>query len=181
MAIINASVMEVLKRRFQHEEWEEPDLLVIDGGKGQLNAAVKVLQELGKTYVPVVGLAKERTKSNFQGEIVDKTFERFYLRGRQNPVTFAEASEAYKILIGLRDEAHRFAISFHRKLREDQTLKSQLDSIKGLGPKLKKRLLESYESVEAIRQTSVSELSSVEGISKKLAETILQSLAPEKE
>ena len=129
--------------------------------------------------MPVVGLAKERTKSNFQGEIVEKTFERFYLPGRQNPVTFAEASEAYKILIGLRDEAHRFAITFPRKLRAHHTLKSLLESSKGLGPKLKKRLLESYESVEAISQTSVSELSSVEGISKKLAETILKSLTAE--
>ena len=174
-----AALMEVLERRLNHEEWEEPDLLVIDGGKGQLSAAVSVLQEMGKMHIPVVGLAKERTKRNFQGEQVEKTMERFYLPGRQNPVTFAEASEAFKILVGLRDEAHRFAITLHRKLRVGQTLKSQLDDIKGLGPVLRKRLLKNFESVEAISQASVAELVEVEGVSQKLADTILETLNQE--
>ncbi len=171
-----ASLMEVLGRRLDHEEWEEPDLIIIDGGKGQLNAAVKVLKEKGKSYIPIAGLAKERTKQNFKGEQVERTKERFYLPGRQNPVTFAEGSEAYKILIGLRDEAHRFAISFHRKLRDDKSFSSQLDKIKGLGPTITKRLLTHFESVNEIRDASVAELCEVQGITESLAQSILDKL-----
>jgi excinuclease ABC subunit C len=171
-----ASLMEVLGRRLDHEEWDEPDLIVIDGGKGQLNAAVKTLKEKGKSYIPICGLAKERTKRNFKGEQVERTAERFYLPGRQNPVTFAEGSEAFKILIGLRDEAHRFAISFHRKLRDDKSFSSQLDSIKGLGPTLIKRLLTHFDSVKKIRESSVGELCEVQGITEKIAHKILDSL-----
>lgn len=173
-----ASLMEVLGRRLQHEEWDEPDLIIIDGGKGQLNAACKVLEEKGKSYLPIVGLAKERTKRNFQGEQIEKSTERFYLPGRQNPVTFAEGSEAFKILIGLRDEAHRFAISFHRKLRDDKSFSSELDKIKGLGPTITKRLLTNFESVKDIKQASVAELCEVQGITETLARKILDQLNP---
>lgn len=171
-----AALAEVLGRRFKHEEWEEPDLLVIDGGKGQLSAAVKVLEDLGKSYIPVVGLAKERTQRNFQGEHIEKTAERFYLPGRQNAVTFVEASDAYKILVGLRDEAHRFAISFHRKLRDEKSLASQLESIKGLGPSLIKRLLTHFESFDDIKNAKVEELCKVNGIYEKLATEINRAL-----
>lgn len=171
-----AALMEVVTRRLGHEEWEEPDLMVIDGGKGQLNAVVKVLKDLGKSYIPVVGLAKERTKRNFQGEQVEKSAERFYLPGRQNPVTFAEGSEAFKILVGLRDEAHRFAISFHRKLRDDKSFSSQLDQIKGLGPTLVKRLLTNFDSVSKMKEASVAELCEVQGVTEKLANTIIDAL-----
>lgn len=171
-----AALMEVLGRRLEHEEWEEPDLIVIDGGKGQLNAAVKVLEEKGKSYLPVVGLAKERTKRNFQGEQVERSAERFYLPGRQNPVTFAEGSDAFKILVGLRDEAHRFAIRFHRKRRELKTFASQLDDVKGLGPTLIKRLLTQFGSVEEIRNANLSELLEVPGLTEKVATELLTTL-----
>ncbi len=171
-----ASLQEVLSRRLAHEEWQEPDLIIIDGGKGQLNAAVKTLKDHGKSYIPVCGLAKERTKRNFKGEQVERTAERFYLPGRQNPVTFAEGSEAFKILVGLRDEAHRFAISFHRKLRDDKSFGSQLDRIKGLGPTIIKRLLTHFESVSEIKEASVAELCEVQGITEKLANIILDQL-----
>ncbi len=171
-----AALMEVLERRLAHEEWEEPDLLIIDGGKGQLNAAVKILKECGKSYIPVVGLAKERTKRNFQGEQVEKSAERFYLPGRQNPVTFAEGSEAFKILVGLRDEAHRFAITYHRKLRDNQSFGSELDDIKGLGPTLIKKLLIQFGSVSEIRSKSVEELRQVPGLTTKVAEEIIKHL-----
>ena len=173
-----AALMEVLKRRLAHEEWEEPDLMIIDGGKGQLNAAVKVLKELEKTYIPVVGLAKERTKRNFQGEQVERSAERFYLPGRQNPVTFAEGSEPFKILVGLRDEAHRFAISYHRKLRDNHSFGSELDEIKGLGPTLIKRLLNKYGSVSEIKTKTIEELKLVPGLTSKTAENILKKLNP---
>ena len=126
--------------------------------------------------MPVVGLAKERTKRNFKGEQVERSSERFYLPGRQNPVTFAEGSEAFKILVGLRDEAHRFAIQFHRKLRDDKSFASELESIKGLGPTLIKRLLTHFDSVKDIGASSVGELCEVQGVSEKLAQDILAQL-----
>ncbi len=174
-----AAMAEVLGRRLDHEEWDEPDLIIIDGGKGQLNVAVQVLKDKGKSYIPVAGLAKERTKRNFKGEQVEKSMERFYLPGRQNPVTFAEGSEAFKLLVGLRDEAHRFAISFHRKLRDDKSFSSQLDKIKGLGPTITKRLLTTFDSVKSIKQASVGELCEVQGVTESLAQTILDKLNAE--
>jgi excinuclease ABC subunit C len=112
------AMKEVLSRRLKHDEWEEPHLIVVDGGKGQLKFAMAALSELGKTHIPIVGLAKERTKGKFEDEGIEKTQERFYLPNRANPVVFAANTEAFRILVSLRDEAHRFAISFHRELRE---------------------------------------------------------------
>ncbi len=178
-----AALSEVLGRRLSHDEWEAPDLIVIDGGKGQLNAAHKVLKDLGRDSIPIVGLAKERTKRNFQGEQVEKTAERFYLPNRANPVTFAEGSEAFKILVSLRDEAHRFAISFHRKLRDEKSFSSQLNNVKGLGPTLVKRLLTHFDSLESMKEASVEELCEVNGMNKALANVLLTALSqpPESE
>lgn len=114
------SMKEVLMRRLQHDEWDEPDLIVVDGGRGQLRFAQKALEALGKQHIPIVGLAKERTKSSFQNEEIEKSVERFYLPGRTNPVTFSPSSEAFRILVSLRDEAHRFAITYHRLLRDKE-------------------------------------------------------------
>ncbi len=114
------SLKEVLMRRLEHSEWDEPDLIVVDGGRGQLKFAMKALEALGKEHIPIVGLAKERTRSNFKDEIVEKSVERFYLPNRANPVTFSSSTEAFRILISLRDEAHRFAISYHRLLRDKE-------------------------------------------------------------
>lgn len=112
------SLKEVLMRRLEHAEWDEPDLIVVDGGRGQLKFALKALEALGKQHIPVVGLAKERTRSSFKDEEVQKSVERFYLPNRANPVTFPSSTEAFRILVSLRDEAHRFAISYHRLLRD---------------------------------------------------------------
>ncbi len=112
------AMKEVLSRRLKHTEWEEPQLIVVDGGKGQLRFAMQALKDLDKEHIPIVGLAKERTKGRFDEGEVEKTMERFYLPNRQNPVVFSPSSEAFRILVSLRDEAHRFAISFHRELRE---------------------------------------------------------------
>lgn len=116
------AMKEVLSRRLKHDEWEEPHLIVVDGGKGQLKFAMAALKELNKEHIPIVGLAKERTKGKFEDEGIEKTQERFYLPNRQNPVVFATNTEAFRILVSLRDEAHRFAISFHRELREKSFL-----------------------------------------------------------
>ncbi len=167
------SMYEVLSRRFKHTEYDEPDLIVVDGGKGQLTQAIKILQEIGKTNIPVVGLAKARTQADFQAESVTTTEERFYLPGRSNPVTFKTNSEALHILTGLRDEAHRFAITFHRKRREERSLASELDEISGLGEKRKLALLKKFQTIEAIRESDIEDIATLKTFNRVLAERIL--------
>lgn len=167
------SMYEVLSRRFKHTEYDDPDLLVVDGGKGQLSQAVRILQEIGKTHIPVVGIAKARTLADFKATDVESTEERFFLPGRSNPVTFKSNSEALHILTGLRDEAHRFAITFHRARREERSLSSELDAISGLGEKRKIILLKKFESVEAIREAEVEEIAGLKTFNRVLAERIL--------
>ncbi len=168
-----AAMKEVLSRRFAHTEWEEPDLVVVDGGKGQLNMAVEVLKEIGRTDIPVVGMAKARTQGEFHDQEVVASQERFFLPGRQNPVTFPTHAEAYHILVGIRDEAHRFAITYHRKLRENRTLTSVLDEITGLGEKRKKALLKRFGTIDDIKKAAVEELTDVSGMNRVIAERVL--------
>lgn len=171
-----ASMYEVLSRRFKHTEYDDPDLLVIDGGKGQLSQAMKILEEIGRKDIPVVGLAKARTESNFQAAEVSASEERFFLPGRQNPVVFRSNSEALHILVGIRDEAHRFAITYHRKLRENTSLESELDMVVGLGEKRKRMLLGKFDSVEAIKGADAEEIAALKGFNRVLAERILLQL-----
>lgn len=171
-----ASMYEVLSRRFKHTEYEDPQLLVVDGGKGQLSQAVKILQEMGRQDIPVVGLAKARTESEFQKQEVESTEERIFIPGRANPVTFKANSEALHILTGIRDEAHRFAITYHRKLRESTSLESELDYVVGLGEKRKKLLLTHFNSIDEIRNASPEELTNLKGFNRVLAERILLQL-----
>lgn len=173
------SMREVLSRRFAHEEMETPDLVVIDGGKGQLGIAMEVLKELNRADIPVVGLAKARTDSDFKSSEVRATEERFFLPGRQNPVLFKPGSEAFRILVGIRDEAHRFAITYHRKLRESTSLESELDQVPGLGPVKKKALLAKFASVDAIRNADIDEIAKVKGFTRVSAEALLQELTKE--
>ncbi len=119
-----ASMKEVLGRRFSNEEEELPDLVVVDGGKGQLAQAVAILDELGMGWVPVVGLAKARTERDFQATEVKSSNERIFIPNRKNPVPLLPHMGAYKLLTHIRDEAHRFAISYHRLLRGKRSLKS---------------------------------------------------------
>ncbi|MBX2994823.1 MAG: excinuclease ABC subunit UvrC [Bdellovibrionaceae bacterium] len=171
-----ASMKEVLSRRFAHDEYDDPDLIVIDGGKGQLGVAMKVLEELGRTEIPVVGLAKSRVERDFESQEVAASEERFFLPGRANPVLFKPNTEAFHILVGIRDEAHRFAITYHRKLREATSLESELDLVVGLGEKRKKDLLRKFPSVEAIRSASADEIAEIKGFNRVLAERILLQL-----
>lgn len=171
-----ASMYEVLSRRFKHDEYDDPDLIVIDGGKGQLSQAIKILEELNKSHLPVVGLAKARTERDFQAEEVKATEERFYLPGRQNPVTFRSNSEAFYILVGIRDEAHRFAITYHRKLRENTSLESELDLVTGLGEKRKRILLEHFASVEVLKNADPEEIAKLKTFNRVLAERVLLQL-----
>ena len=170
------SMREVLTRRFKHTEYDDPNLIVIDGGKGQLGIAMEVLREIGRKDLPVVGLAKARTKGSFEDREIAATEERFYLPGRQNPVVFKPGSEAFQILVGIRDEAHRFAITYHRKLREATSLESELDFVVGLGEKRKRLLLTKFPSLEAIKAATVEELSELTGFNRVLAERVLLQL-----
>ena len=171
-----AAMKEVLTRRFKHTEYDDPDLVVVDGGKGQLNMAVAALKEIGRPEVPLVGMAKARTQGEFHDQEVVATQERFFLPGRQNPLTFLGNSEALQILVGIRDEAHRFAITFHRKLRGDRTLSSVLDAITGLGEKRKKALLKHFGSIEAIKAASVEQLTALPQMNRVVSERVLVQL-----
>ncbi len=173
------SMYEVLQRRFQHSEYTEPDLIVVDGGKGQLSQAVKILQEIGKTHIPVVGLAKARVEQNFQKSELKETEERFYLPGRANPVIFKKNTEAFQILVGLRDEAHRFAITFHRKRREEASLSSVLDEISGLGENRKVALLKKFETIDNIKSAELKEILEIKGFTRIIAERVLLHLNEE--
>ncbi len=169
------SMREVLSRRLEHHEWDEPDLIVVDGGKGQLGIAVEVLAQM-KRNIPVVGLAKARTQGEFSDSEVGATEERFYLPGRANPVLFRPASDAFQVLVGIRDEAHRFAITYHRKLRDATSLESELDFVVGLGEKRKKELLKRFNSIDDIKGATIEQIASLHGFNQILAERILLQL-----
>jgi excinuclease ABC subunit C len=117
-----AMMREVLGRRFSNSDEELPDLVVVDGGKGQLSQAVQILRELDLEHVPVVGLAKARTESDFQATEVESSLERIFIPGRKNPVPLQPHMKAYKLLTHIRDEAHRFAITYHRNVRDKRSL-----------------------------------------------------------
>lgn len=173
------SMREVLTRRLRHGELEDPQLIVIDGGKGQLGIALEVLKEIGRMDIPVVGLAKARAQGSFSDTEIAASEERFFLPGRQNPVTFRPGSEAFQILVGIRDEAHRFAITYHRKLREATSLESELDFIVGLGEKRKRALLTRFANLDEIRAAGVEDLLKVPGFNRVLAERVLLQLNEE--
>jgi excinuclease ABC subunit C len=118
-----AMMKEVLNRRFLNTEEELPDLVVVDGGKGQLAQAVAIFEELAVQGVGVVGLAKARVERDFQAKEVKSSFERIFIPNRKNPVPLLPHTGAYKLLTHIRDEAHRFAISYHRLLRSKRTFK----------------------------------------------------------
>ncbi len=165
---------QVLRRRFIHgrkdmdadkknEEIDQsfatfPNLILIDGGKGQLNSAVEVLGKLNMDNIPAISLAKE----------YEQVFEPY----RGAPVGFDRGSDGLKLLQRVRDEAHRFALDYHRRLRQKRTVRSSLDSIKGVGPKRKAQLLNTFNSVEGIRKASLEELKSLPRIPEKVAKRI---------
>ncbi len=168
-----ASMKEVLTRRFKHDEYDDPDLIVVDGGKGQLNMAVAALKEIGRSDLAIVGMAKARTTGDFTDAEISSTQERFFLPGRQNPVIFQQNSEALHILVGIRDVAHRFAITYHRKLREESSISSVLDTVVGLGDKRKTALLKAFTSIDALKASSVEILVQIPGMNHVVAERVL--------
>jgi excinuclease ABC subunit C len=169
-----AMMYEVLTRRYTRalEEHDLPDLLMVDGGKGQLGVAVAVFQELGITEVDVIGLAKMRTERDPFAEEVAHSAERVFLPGRKNPVVLLPNSTALFLLQRLRDEAHRFAITYHRQLRAKERLSSPLDTISGVGPSRRKALLRHFGSLKRVRAATLEELRQVSGITQTTAEAI---------
>jgi excinuclease ABC subunit C len=170
---------EVLHRRFARAKQEEryPDLLVVDGGKGQLNVALQVLRDLEINEVDTVGLAKMHVDRDPQSPEIRHSEERVFLPGRKNPVILKRNSTALFLLQRVRDEAHRFAITYHRHLRTKERLRSVLDSIPGIGSTRRKRLLRHFGSVQRIREASIDDLTRVRGISAALAAQVKDSLA----
>ena len=165
---------EVLKRRYAGKE-ALPDLLMVDGGKGQLGIAMTVLKELGIADLDVIGIAKEDRETTpmpkRKGRL-QKGEDRVYLPGRKDPVYLSRHPRELFLLQRVRDEAHRFAVTYHRKLKEKNDFRSVLDEIPGVGPAKKKALLARFKDIDAIRRASVEELQQAEGIGPELAQVI---------
>jgi len=168
-----ASHQEVLRRRFsraksgeegieEERRWSMPDLVIIDGGKGQVAAAKEVLDELGLHDLPVVGLAKEREELFFPGDPV--------------PVILPSTSQALFLVQRLRDEAHRFAITYHRDLRRKASVRSKFDDMPGIGPRRRGALLRVFGSVKRVREAPIEQIAAVPGIGMGLATKIKAAL-----
>lgn len=151
-----ASMAEIMERRYGNEkDWPMPDLIIIDGGKGQLNAALPVIRAMGVTDVPVISLAKR--------------IEEVFVEGESESIILEHHTPELQLLQQIRDEAHRFAITYHRRLRGKRNLESVLDYIEGIGPKRRKALYKHFGNLDAMRVAELEELESVEGMNKKAA------------
>jgi len=176
-----AMLQEVFSRRFSPqriEQWGLPDLVVVDGGIGQLNSTLAIVDELGlRDQLQVVSLAKSRIKGDGKDVTVERSEERVFLPGRRNPVKLRQDGTPLRLLAAIRDEAHRFAIEYHRSLREHETLHSCLRDIPGVGPRRERQLLNRFGSLEGIRQGSLEELAALPGIGLQLAQEIKATLS----
>ncbi|HUU64920.1 MAG TPA: excinuclease ABC subunit UvrC [Dehalococcoidales bacterium] len=166
-----AMLNEVLKRRFKHlgqetstpDTWAMiPDLVLIDGGRGQLNAALSAMGEVGVTSVPVASLAKEN--------------EEIFIPKKAKPIVLPRRSPGLQLLQRLRDEAHRFALGYYQKVRRRETFTSVFDGMTGIGPKRKRALLKQFGSVQAIREASVEEIAATRGMTESLARKVKELL-----
>ena len=168
-----ACMREVLERRFKknNKNKDFPDVLMVDGGKGQLNIALSVLENLGlKNTFDVIGIAKKDVARN-------ETQDKVYMPGRSNPINFGKEIETLFFLQRIRDEAHRYAIAFHRRKRSKIALHSILDEIPGIGKKRKAALLKQFKSFKKIRDASLDELTGVSGINRKVAKAVKTALS----
>lgn len=158
-------IAEVVGRRFQRllgEQRELPDLVVVDGGKGQLSAARRAIADLGVKEQPMVGLAKR----------LDEVF----LPDRYEAMMIPKSSPALKLLQRIRDEAHRFAVQYHRQLRGRRVRGSQLEAIPGIGPERVRRLLKHFGSLRRLADSSLEDLREVPGLGRQLAGRIYEHL-----
>jgi excinuclease ABC subunit C len=170
------AMREVLRRRLTRIEAEPaPDLLLLDGGKGQLNTVLAVLEDLGLSEIPVASLAKERDEEGGGQRVLrhgGSKRERVFLPNVKDPLLLAPSEPALLLLQRVRDESHRFAIAYHRELRRKTQLRSVLDELPGIGPVKRKSLLRHLGSLERIRKATLEELSAVPKVSAADAEMI---------
>jgi excinuclease ABC subunit C len=173
-----ASMYEVLKRRYTRAIAENglPDLMVIDGGKGQLGVASAVLAELAIAEVDLVSLAKDRVAADPRSPEIRHSEERVFLPNRKNPIVLPRNSTALFLLQRVRDEAHRFAIAFHRELRARERLRSVLDDLPGVGRKRRRLLLKHFGSLRRVMSASVEEIAALPGFGPDLARKIFEGL-----
>ena len=139
-----------------------PDLVIVDGGKGQLSAALDVMRNLGLQSVPLAGLAKQN--------------EELFVQDLSDPIVLPRTSQALYLVQRIRDEAHRFAITFHRQVRAKNAIQSALDTVPGIGPKRKRALLRKFGSVKGIREASVEEIAATVGFTQTLATKVKEYL-----
>jgi excinuclease ABC subunit C len=166
-----AMMQEMLRRRFKRHETDSedesfgslPDLIIIDGGKGQLHAAQEALTEVGRGDLTVVSLAKR--------------LEEIFVPGRKESILLPRASQALYLVQRIRDEAHRFAVTYHRNVRQRSSVQSQIDQVPGIGASRRKALIKTFGSVHGIRAASAEEIAAVPGMNRKLAETVKEHLA----
>jgi excinuclease ABC subunit C len=158
------------------QEWDLPDLFVVDGGRGQLNVALQAAHDLGLHDLPIVGLAKER--ETVSGE---KMVDRVYLPGQKNGIPLRSTSTALFFLSRARDEAHRFANHMRKKLGKARRLRSDIDDVPGIGAPVKKALLRELGSMLAIREATDEKILAVTGVTKRHLTALRKTIpAPEK-
>ena len=151
------SMAEIMGRRYGERDWPAPDLIVIDGGKGQLHAALPIIREVG-CEAPVISLAKR--------------IEEVFVEGRSDSIILSHHTPELQLLQAIRDEAHRFAITYHRSLRGKRNLVSILDHIEGIGPKRRKALWGAFKNLDAMKAATVEELAAVPGMTRQAAENV---------
>jgi excinuclease ABC subunit C len=168
-----AMIQEVLRRRFRRAGAKEgrsedgawgamPDLVLIDGGRGHLSSALAVMEEMGLESIPVAALAKEH--------------EELFRPGRAEPVLLPRTSPALYLVQRIRDEAHRFAVGYHHRVRRSKAVASALDNVPGIGPKRKRALLKRFGSARAIKDAPIDEVAAVVGMTHSLAERVKEYL-----
>nr|MBC8548510.1 excinuclease ABC subunit UvrC [Candidatus Brocadiales bacterium] len=169
-----AMMYEVMTRRYTRafKEDDFPDLTVVDGGKGQLGIARRVFDELGVDRVDVIALAKGKRKATGHADSKQKLDERVFVSDNVDPIVLDQDSLELRLLVNIRDEAHRFALAYHKKLRKEQYYKSPLDKITGIGQVKKKNLLKYFGDMQKIRNASLDELGKVKSITAKDAKYI---------
>jgi excinuclease ABC subunit C len=178
-----AMLREVFSRRFREETIQKdglPDLVVVDGGVGQLNATLEIMAELGLNgRFDLVSLAKSRVTRAVESTAISRSDERVFLPGRKNPVVLRQNSAPLLLLAAIRDEAHRFAIEYHRTLRSKGSISSGIEQIPGIGAKRRTALLRHFGSLQRLKEASMEDIATVEGMTRSLAESVYTHLRQE--
>jgi excinuclease ABC subunit C len=172
-----AMMREMLSRRFKAESTEElPDLIVVDGGIGQLNVLSAVLDELGVQGVEAAGLAKSRVERSMESAELKRSDERVFRPGRKNPIALRQNSAPLLLLVRIRDEAHRFAITYHKTVRSKVLTSSELDGVTGIGGKRKKALLVRFGSLKGVKEATLAQLAETDGMTGTAAQAVWEHL-----